>query len=45
MHVLRGKTKNEAKGNHKLEKKIKTVAGRRDIGIELKYGDCKLLHS
>lgn len=25
--------------NHKLEKKVKTVAGIRDIGIELKFGD------
>ena len=31
--------KNHDQGKHKLEKKMKTVAGIRDIGIELKFGD------
>lgn len=39
------KTKNYDNGNYKLEKKMKTVAGRRDIRIELKYEDQRILYS
>lgn len=39
MHVLRKKIKNHDQGKYKLEKKLKAVAGVRDIGMQLKYGD------
>lgn len=39
MCVLRKKIKNYEQGKYKTEKKMKAVAGVRDIGIGLKYGD------
>lgn len=39
MCVLRKKIKNYEEGKYKLETKVKAVAGVRDIGIGLKYGD------